>query len=66
MQEVLSFLTQNGAELLLAILAVAKIIVRLTPSTKDNKIFGYIDDLISFFVKTTKEKLKRNSYGGYS
>lgn len=58
MQEVLSFLTANGAELLLAILAVAKIIVRLTPSTKDNKVFGYIDDLISFFIKNNEGKNK--------
>ena len=59
MQEVLSFLMSNGAELLLAILAVARIIVRLTPSIKDNKVFGYIDDLIAFFIKNNEGKNKK-------
>jgi len=54
MKEVLDFLMQNGAELLLSILAVAKIIVRLTPTKKDDKVFGYLDDLVSFFVKDNK------------
>jgi len=51
MQQLLDFLLANGAELLLAILAVARIVVRLTPSIKDNKVFGYLDDLIAFFIK---------------
>lgn len=55
MREVLDFLLANGAELLLAILAVARIVVRLTPSIKDNKVFGYLDDLIAFFVKNNKQ-----------
>jgi len=59
MREVLDFLLANGAELLLAILAVARIIVRLTPTIKDNKVFGYLDDLIAFFIQNNgdpKEK----------
>lgn len=55
MREVLDFLLANGAELLLAILAVARIVVRLTPSIKDNKVFGYLDDLIAFFVKNNEQ-----------
>ena len=55
MQQLLDFLLANGAELLLAILAVARIVVRLTPSIKDNKVFGYLDDLIAFFVKNNEE-----------
>ena len=39
----------------LAILAVARIVVRLTPSIKDNKVFGYLDDLIAFFVKNNDQ-----------
>lgn len=58
MQEVLGYLLDNGAELLIAILATAKIIVRLTPSVKDDKIFGYIDELISFFIKNNEKKPK--------
>tara|TARA_R110002020_G_scaffold101665_1_gene239308 strand:+ start:17304 stop:17480 length:177 start_codon:yes stop_codon:yes gene_type:complete len=56
MSEVLDFLMANGAELLLAILAVVRIVVRLTPSLKDNKVFGYIDDLIAFFISNNKAK----------
>ena len=58
MQEILGYLLDNGAELLIAILATAKIIVRLTPSVKDDKIFGYIDELISFFIKKNEKKPK--------
>jgi hypothetical protein len=59
MQEVLGYLLDNGAELLIAILATAKIVVRLTPSVKDDKIFGYIDELISFFIKNNEKKDKK-------
>lgn len=59
MQELLGYLLDNGAELLIAILATAKIIVRLTPSVKDDKIFGYIDELISFFIKNNEKKDKK-------
>ncbi len=58
MQDLLNYLLDNGAELLIAILATAKIIVRLTPSVKDDKIFGYIDELIGFFIKNNEKKPK--------
>tara|TARA_R100001530_G_scaffold132292_1_gene104593 strand:+ start:19644 stop:19823 length:180 start_codon:yes stop_codon:yes gene_type:complete len=56
MGQVIDFLMANGAELLIAILAVVKIIVKLTPSIKDNKVFGYIDDLIGFFINNNGKK----------
>jgi len=56
MSQIIDFLLANGAELLIATLAVVKIIVKLTPSIKDNKVFGYIDDLIGFFIKNNGEK----------
>ncbi len=56
MGQVIDFLMANGAELLIATLALVKIIVKLTPSVKDNKVFGYIDDLIGFFIKNNGEK----------
>lgn len=56
MQEVLSYLLSNGAELLLSVLATAKVIVRLTPSVKDDKVFGLIDDLVAFFIKNNDKK----------
>jgi len=56
MQEVLSYLLSNGAELLLSVLATTKVVVRLTPSVKDDKVFGLIDDLVAFFIKNNKKK----------
>ena len=56
MQEIINFLLANGAELLLAILA--GIVVRITPSITDNKVFGYLDDLIAFFIKNNDSKKK--------
>ena len=58
MQEIMNFLLANGAELLLAILAVARIVVRITPSITDNKVFGYLDDLIAFFINNNDSKKK--------
>ena len=58
MQEVLSYLLSNGAELLLSVLATAKVVVRLTPSVKDDKVFGLIDDLVAFFIKNNEKKDK--------
>ena len=58
MQEIMNFLLANGAELLLAILAVARIVVRITPSITDNKVFSYLDDLIAFFIKNNDSKKK--------
>jgi len=59
MQEVLGYLLNNGAELLLSVLATAKVVVRLTPSVKDDKVFGLIDDLVSFFIKNNKKKTEK-------
>ena len=56
MQEVLGYLLNNGAELLLSVLATAKVVVRLTPSVKDDKVFGLIDDLVAFFIKNNDKK----------
>tara|TARA_R110000823_G_C15824807_1_gene489668 strand:+ start:259 stop:435 length:177 start_codon:yes stop_codon:yes gene_type:complete len=58
MQAVLNFLMANGAELLLSILAVARIVVRLTPSVVDNKVFGYLDDLFAFVFNNNKSNKK--------
>ena len=58
MQAILDFLMANGAELLLSILAMARIVVRLTPSLTDNKVFGYLDDIIGFFIKNNKSNKK--------
>ena len=47
----IDILAENWAELLIGLMAFLKILVNLTPTEKDNKIFGYIDDLINYFIK---------------
>jgi len=43
----IDFITEYWAELLLAALAFAKVVVNLTPTENDNQVFGYIDLLIT-------------------
>lgn len=44
------FLAENWGELLIAALAFAKVVVNLTPTEKDNKVFAWLDSLIDVFV----------------
>ena len=44
------FILSNWAELILGVMALAKVIVNLTPTEKDNKVFAWIDDLITFLI----------------
>ena len=39
----MDFITQNWLELLLGIMAFAKVVTNLTPTDKDNRIFGWLD-----------------------
>jgi hypothetical protein len=50
-----SFLLSHWAELLLGLLAFLKVIVNLTPTTKDNKIFEWLDNIINFFIPNLKK-----------
>jgi len=43
----IDFITEYWAELLLALMAFAKVVVNLTPTESDNAVFGYIDLLIT-------------------
>lgn len=51
------FFKTNWAELLVGLMAFIKVIVRLTPWTKDDEVFGLLDKIISFVVPnfTTKK-----------
>ncbi len=51
----IEIITENWAELLIGLLAFIKVVVNITPTEKDNQIFGKIDSLINYFVK---DKLK--------
>jgi hypothetical protein len=56
----LVFITENWGELTLAVLALLKVIVNLTPSERDNQVFGYLDVLINLIIadrrKTTNNE----------
>ena len=56
----LVFITENWGELTLAVLALLKVIVNLTPSESDNQVFGYLDVLINLIIadrrKTTNNE----------
>jgi hypothetical protein len=54
----LVFITENWGELTLACLALLKVIVNLTPSERDNQVFGYIDVLINLIISDRKKTPK--------
>jgi hypothetical protein len=54
--EVAAFITEFWAELILAGMALAKTIVNLTPTEKDNMIFGYLDVLITAITGDRRKK----------
>lgn len=51
----LLFISENWAELVLALLALVKVVVNLTPTEQDNKVFGYIDVLINLIISDRKK-----------
>jgi len=46
------------AEILLAIMAFVKVIVNLTPTEADNKVFGWLDTLINAIVNDRRKERK--------
>lgn len=53
------FIMNNLAELIIALMALIKVVVNLTPTEKDNQVFGYLDAMINMIftdrIKTPKE-----------
>ena len=56
----MNFILENWAELTLALLALVKVIVNLTPTEKDNKVFGYLDLLINTIIVDRKKPSNNN------
>lgn len=49
----IEYISQNGTDIVaifVAIMAAAKVVVRLTPSIKDDAIFGKLDKILEFIV----------------
>jgi len=52
----MEILKNHWAEIALAVLALLKVIVNLTPTEKDNKIFGWLDTIIDAIVPKYNKK----------
>ena len=52
----MNFITENWLELLVGIMAFSKVITNLTPSDRDNKIFGWLDTIIDAIIPNYKKK----------
>lgn len=50
------FIANNWGELTIGLLAFIKIIVNLTPTEKDNKVFGLVDMVIDAIITDKKKK----------
>jgi hypothetical protein len=46
----MDFFLDNLAELVLGVMAFVKVVVNLTPTEKDNQVFGYLDALINMII----------------
>ena len=52
----MDFISQNWLELLIGLMAFIKVVVNLTPSEKDNQVFGWLDNLINAIVPDNRSK----------
>ena len=53
----MDFFLNNWAEQLLAFMVFAKVVVNLTPSVKDDRVFAYVDLLLNAIIaNNTKEE----------
>tara|TARA_R100000656_G_scaffold100590_1_gene73079 strand:- start:341 stop:502 length:162 start_codon:yes stop_codon:yes gene_type:complete len=48
-------LKNHWAEIAIAVLALLKVVVNLTPTEKDNKVFGWMDSLINAIIPDKKK-----------
>jgi len=53
------FVLEHRMELVLAVMALIKVVVNLTPSEKDNQVFGLIDNIINAIVPNRVKKTKK-------
>lgn len=51
----MDFILNNWGELLIGMMAFVKILVNLTPTEKDNMVFGWLDSLVNMIVTDRKK-----------
>lgn len=49
-----NFIMDNWLALLLAVMALVKVVVNLTPTEKDNNVFGWVDTFFNTFIPNYK------------
>jgi hypothetical protein len=54
--DITAFIMNNLAELILGLMAFIKLVVNLTPTEKDNQVFGYIDSLLNMIISDRIKK----------
>ena len=47
----MNLILENWAELVLALMVLAKVLVNMTPTEQDNKVFTYVDDFINYIIE---------------
>jgi len=58
----IQYITENASDIVAIIvagMAAAKVIVRLTPTIKDDEIFGKIDKILEFIIPNYGSKEKK-------
>jgi len=56
----IDFILNNWLELLIAIMALIKVITNLTPTETDNKVFGWVDKIINVIIPNYNKKGKKH------
>ena len=51
----MDFIIDNWGELLIGVMAFIKIVVNITPTEKDNMVFGWMDSLVNMVVSDRKK-----------
>ena len=51
----MDFILDNWGELLIGAMAFIKIVVNITPTEKDNMVFGWLDSLVNMIVSDRKK-----------
>ncbi len=57
----IEYISNNGTDIIaiaVAIMAAIKVIVRLTPSVKDDEVFGKIDKVVEFIIPNYGSKME--------
>lgn len=54
----MDFFLTNWAELLLALMVFVKVVVNLTPSINDDRVFAYVDLLLNAIIANNQKKKK--------